>query len=281
MKRSASQPITQTTGFGELGREMKDPEEEDDEFLAVGSLKASVFALITATLGAGSLSLPYAFGSSGIAMGLLLLAVIGVASHYTIHFLVCSLSVRELSSYEELAVACGGRTLGIITECSIILFCFGTAVGYLITLSRILSTVVRSSFGFHGVSDVGELLVVSVFVLLPLCLTERVGELRWSCIVGVASVGLVTLIVVYHFFCRPRHPARGRPLQDAGVAVLGRCLVAGVYLWGCTRLLAHHLRVRMPAERAVDLLRVTAPVLQAHAACEHRRDLHLHAHLRR
>jgi amino acid permease len=202
MKRSASQPLLMTTGFGELGPrgvEPRDPE-EDGIFLAAGSLKASVFALITATLGAGSLSLPYAFGSAGIMAGLVLLTVIGIASHYTIHFLVCSLSVRELSSYEELAVACGGRTLGIISECSIILFCFGTAVGYLITLSRILSTVVRTSLGFHDVNRVFELLVVSTFVLLPLCLTEKVGELRWSCIVGVASVGLVTLIVVYHYF---------------------------------------------------------------------------------
>ena len=52
-----------------------------------------MFALTTATLGAGSLSLPYAFQEAGLVAGLLLLAGIGLISLYTIHFIVATLTV--------------------------------------------------------------------------------------------------------------------------------------------------------------------------------------------
>ena len=79
-----------------------------------GSVKGSVFNLAAATLGAGALSLPYAFSRSGVGMGLLLLLVGVVLTIWTIHMLIEAGEITGIYSYEKL-VCCDIFAIAMLT----------------------------------------------------------------------------------------------------------------------------------------------------------------------
>jgi hypothetical protein len=81
-----------------------------------GSLRASVFNLCSATLGAGALSLPYAFSRCGLALGLGLLLLVAAATVFSINLLLESRIASGFRSYEDLTVGLFGKRLAVLVE---------------------------------------------------------------------------------------------------------------------------------------------------------------------
>ena len=102
------------------------------------NLWGTVCSMCSATLGAGALSLPYAFQSLGVCGGLLLLLLTAGASHYSVVLLTSSIEKTGTRSYEELTVRLFGKWMGVLVELNIIIFCFGSAVAYTIALGDLL-----------------------------------------------------------------------------------------------------------------------------------------------
>ena len=92
-----------------------------------GSLWGTAFNMCSSTLGAGALSLPYAFQHSGVAIGLLLLALTAAATHYSVVLLVSSIHASGVRSFEDLTVHLFGKKMGLVVEVNIILFCLARA----------------------------------------------------------------------------------------------------------------------------------------------------------
>jgi len=225
-----------------------------------GSMRSSVFNLTAATLGAGALTIPFAMRQMGLLVGLVVLAVAALISTVSIALIIHTMNFTELKTFEELAVKAGGRPLGGLVVFCIILFCFGTAVGYLITVGEMAQAILAAAFGQGGHHSLHiplpawasafepfekELLltVVTVAVLLPLSITEKVGELRFTCFLGVAAIAFLAFVVVVEYFVLrlphsaiAEHTGRRRmsfadglfPLQLSGV-VRGISLVTFAY----------------------------------------------------
>ncbi|EER00925.1 amino acid transporter, putative [Perkinsus marinus ATCC 50983] len=114
------------------------------------NLRSSIFNLTTATLGAGVLSLPYAFRSSGYLVASLCLLVCAILSNITIGYIQECMDVSRCQTFEKLAFSCSpnpvwGRRFALFTIISVITFCFGAAVGYLITIGQIGGSQQRKS----------------------------------------------------------------------------------------------------------------------------------------
>ena len=118
-----------------------DPREALSSWFREGSVRGSVFNLCSATLGAGALSLPFAFSKSGWCLGLLMLIVGALATVFSIHLLIRSRLATDCVSYEDLTVDIFGRAMGFIVELNILVFCFGTAIAYIIAVGDILEPV--------------------------------------------------------------------------------------------------------------------------------------------
>ena len=71
-------------------------------------VRGSIFNLCSATLGAGALSLPYAFSKTGVWLGIVLLVVAGIATLFSIHLLIVARNATGLKSYEDMTVALFG-----------------------------------------------------------------------------------------------------------------------------------------------------------------------------
>jgi len=213
-------------------------------FLAAGSMKSSVFNLTSATLGAGALSIPFAVSDAGVVIGVALLVFIGILSILATVYVVHVINFTELKTFEEMAVRAAGRKFALFVEMNIILFCFGTAVGYLISVGDIAETIIDACFErgmhLHGVDGASGhqqvnvvidglpvwqqmildrrfiLFVVTFGVLLPLSVTEKLNELRFTCFLGVAAIVFLSLAVAIQFLLQGMDTS----LSSIGAAVL-------------------------------------------------------------
>ena len=119
-----------------------DPREALSKWFREGSVRGSVFNLCSATLGAGALSLPFAFSKSGWLLGLFMLIIGALATVFSIHLLIRSRLATNCVSYEDLTVNIFGRVMGFVVELNILVFCFGTAIAYIIAVGDILEPVI-------------------------------------------------------------------------------------------------------------------------------------------
>lgn len=94
---------------------------------AEGSLKASIFNLTNATLGAGIISVPYAISQLGLIPGLLAIIALSICSTTATKLLVTALDHTSAASFEHLAELAGGRTFTILVQIVMVLFNFGAA----------------------------------------------------------------------------------------------------------------------------------------------------------
>lgn len=75
--------------------------------LKPGSLRGSIFTLMSCALGAGSLALPYAvFAKTGLILGIFLLVLTGLISLYSLYLLMYSSLKTNCMSYSELVDHC-------------------------------------------------------------------------------------------------------------------------------------------------------------------------------
>lgn len=103
--------------------------------------------VVATTLGAGALSLPYAFSQAGIYASLVTMIIIWYFSVSSIRLLVEAIDHTGKETYEEISVYAYGRTFGIFIEANMIFFCFGTAVGYAISIGTLIDCVTKNVLG--------------------------------------------------------------------------------------------------------------------------------------
>ena len=101
-----------------------------------GGIFASIFELLSATLGAGTLSLPFAFRVSGVGLAGILMLIGALAAYYSIHLLVLCSDITRKRSYEEMTRVVFGRKVEILLDISIIIFAWGSTVGYLVAIGK-------------------------------------------------------------------------------------------------------------------------------------------------
>jgi hypothetical protein len=157
------------------------------EWFREGTVRGSVFNLCSATLGAGTLSLPYAFSKTGVLLGVAMLIVACAATSFSIELLIMCREATGLKSYEEMTVALFGKRVGLVVELNIIIFCFGTAVAYCKALQGILNPVMLLANAPDWLlGSTGEKLTITIFwaaIMFPLSLIKEMNSLRVSSII--------------------------------------------------------------------------------------------------
>lgn len=164
--------------------------------------------LCSATLGAGALSLPYAFSLTGLIPGVLLLLLSGYLTIISIDAIILSCVDTKLYKYEDVAVRLTGRSAGRALEASLLVFCFGTAVAYIVALGDILDQFVRSVLESGSDGKGGELAAIYsreramvlfwVLIMFPLSLQRKMEGLERFSSLGVFSIIFLVLAAVIH-----------------------------------------------------------------------------------
>lgn len=136
------------------------------------------------------MALPFAFYQAGLICGTLLLLASACATSTSIGLLVESCDRYKLSTYERIVERGLGYKFRIVVEISILIFCCGTAVGYVIAVGDIIERVIP--FMTPGQLRIAKSLVWS-FAMLPLSCLRRMKSLECASSVGIISI--ITLLV--------------------------------------------------------------------------------------
>lgn len=197
-----------------------------------GGVLSGMFNLASVTLGAGIISIPSAFHTTGILMSIFYLAVVTSLTIYSIRLLVIASERTGLRTFEELSRGLFGRGGDIVTAFLMILLCFGGAVGYIIAVGDIFSTLLTlDSTPAYLKTKSGRRLMVSVIWLcfmFPLCLPKQVNSLRYVSAVGVSFIIFFVFCIV-GYSCSSLHK-NGIP-KDIVLASSGNAGVSGLGLF--------------------------------------------------
>ena len=156
-----------------------------------GSVAGATFNLCSAVMGAGALSLPYAFAKAGVALTMFLLLLSAYATIYTIRLLIYVFEHSNTRTFEDSIEGIAGRKVGVLVEVLSILFCFGCAVAYVIVMGDALQSIL----GWLSLDlDVNALTVffAAVCFLPPSCY-KHIDSLRICSFIGLLAMGYVVL----------------------------------------------------------------------------------------
>jgi amino acid permease len=163
-------------------------------------VSAAVFNLATSIIGAGIMALPATMKVLGVAVGLILIVVMGILSEVTIELLVRFSAYCRALSYGEVVHRAMGRPASVVAQICVITNNAGVLVVYLIIIGDVMSGslkhmgVMDQLLG-HGEWDNRRLLILLVLVifLAPLCALDKIDSLSMS---SAASVALAVVFVI-------------------------------------------------------------------------------------
>eukprot|EP00980_Cylindrotheca_fusiformis_P008007 scaffold1706_cov116-Cylindrotheca_fusiformis.AAC.10 len=157
-------------------------------------IPGAVANLCSATLGAGILALPFALYQAGIICGGILLMASGWATSTSIQMIVEACDRFKISTYEQVVQHVLGRRARKVVEISILVFCLGTAVGYVIAVGDVMERVVYLSPSQKRLA----MAIVWLCAMLPLSCLRRMQSLQCASGVGIASIGLLLVAATVH-----------------------------------------------------------------------------------
>ncbi|TYZ63089.1 hypothetical protein PybrP1_002619 [[Pythium] brassicae (nom. inval.)] len=191
-----------------------------------GSIRGSVFNLAGATLGAGALTLPYAVAVSGVGFAVAQLVLAALLTVYTIRLLIRAGDLTNLKSYEDLSLFCFGKKAAIFVEVNILVFCFGIAVAYLVTLGDIIEPLGVLYFGAESLLAQRWVNVFSIYTELQRPCIRRMNKVVDRATAVSFMVYLVIGVVAYLAFgpalVEPQYKGNillSFPLSDTLIAV--------------------------------------------------------------
>lgn len=173
------------------------PSRSSSSLLSAGSTFSSVVNVCSATLGIGALALPYAISQCGVIIGIALIMVAALSTVYSIHLLMSLAARTGCSSYEAVAYRAFGRPGEIVTQMTMLTFCFGGCVGCIMVVGDILHPVAMSLLPgvplLHHRAMLQLLLVIGV--MMPLSFYQHLSDLRLMSLTATIGVGILTLII--------------------------------------------------------------------------------------
>ena len=173
-----------------------------------GGTKGSIFSLIAATLGAGTLTFPYAVMMNGIVLGTILIVVGALMSYYTGMLIVkCSVATK-VHRYEDFAQKLYGPKCRSITSVLNLLCLMGFIMSYIVYIKSMFPQLLLLFWEEEqlplilGPSPQGQLFWGTVFafaVLFPLSIPRQINSLRYSSIFGVLCSVYLGMAVMFVF----------------------------------------------------------------------------------
>jgi len=189
-----------------------------------GSIKGSVFTLVVAVCGAGTLSVPYAIEQSGLLLGLALFMGGAFMAFFSLKILVISSELTGRKSYKTIAETLYGPRLSLFAQIMLILNLYGTSISYIVASGSMVSRTLQTIFDDFESKILQQqtvMLVTTILIVMPLCLLRTMGALRYSSLIGVTcSCYLAVVVMVTYFEFCAQHAVVESPLYDGGEQVV-------------------------------------------------------------
>ena len=166
---------------------------------AHSSIPNTSFNFINSIVGSGIIGMPYALRQAGFGLGLILMALIALATDYSIMLLVEGGRLSNTDSYQDLVLASFGyRGFYVLTFFQFV-YPFLAMVGYNVIIGDLLTKLSMSIFGLDSVSGsvFGNrhfiIFLATLLVTMPLSMYRDIAKLgKWAFL----SITLILFIMI-------------------------------------------------------------------------------------
>jgi amino acid permease len=163
-----------------------------------GSVKSSVFALVSTIIGGGALSLPLAFAETGVLLGTIMLLFVATLSAYSASLLVSCGRRTQQNDYGGVAYVAFGIRMEMLVTFSVFCLTFLAGVAYLLLLADMTRPLVAQFTSLGGWYQTRPFLSgVCVVCVLPVCLLKSITSLRFTSALSVCAILILACGVVY------------------------------------------------------------------------------------
>eukprot|EP00743_Colponemidia_sp_Colp-15_P010303 GILK01011330.1.p1 GENE.GILK01011330.1~~GILK01011330.1.p1 ORF type:complete len:542 (-),score=85.12 GILK01011330.1:234-1802(-) len=172
-----------------------------DKKFQPGSMKGSIFTLVSATIGAGILSLPYTLARSGLVLGILLLVFGGFVAFFSAYLLVKCSQITDLDGFTAIMDRTFGLKWKMFTEVCMILNLFGALVAFMVVIGTMCSVALTALFGESFWTDRYLVTVITVMAFaFPLSLKRDINAFRYTSLLGFFCLVYLALIISIEYF---------------------------------------------------------------------------------
>ena len=190
-----------------------------------GGTQGSIFSLVAATLGSGTITFPYAVKMNGIILGPLLIAVGAAISYFSGMLIVSVASITGKDRYEDMARHLYNKRIEKITCVLNIICLMGFTMSYIVFIKgmvpEILMDYIDNLPSWLDKSYTGEAVWCTIFtfgILFPLSIPRTISALRYSSLFGVLCSIYLVLAVIIVFWVD--HKLNKDPIKNFGKAKL-------------------------------------------------------------
>ncbi|CAG9321592.1 unnamed protein product [Blepharisma stoltei] len=169
-----------------------------------GSMRGSIFALISTAIGAGCLTIPLIFKWLGITLGLFMIFMGAFSSYYGLIGIALAADKHRNYNYPNLVRTILGKNWGLLMDITIILYVYGTLIGYQIMIGTFVPSIARS-LSINTSPDETRIVIMCascIFIMIPLGLMKNLSSLRFVAMLSAFTLVYITFLLVseYYFF---------------------------------------------------------------------------------
>jgi amino acid permease len=168
--------------------------------LKEGSVRESVFSLMSTAVGLSALALPYSLKQSGLILGTLSLILGAILCKWSMNLLVAYSFQSGFRNYHEMVNHAYGKKVSRFFQCNLILYAFGSVLNYQIIFAS-LCEMLLPKFGLteHIMSSRNlRLMILGVLNALtyPVACIKNLHGLRYASVWTVVSISAAMLLVI-------------------------------------------------------------------------------------
>eukprot|EP01084_Bolivina_argentea_P304649 526183_1 len=178
--------------------------------ISTATMLSSVINLCNSIVGAAILGLPYAASHVGWLTAIILLIICSLISQFTFQLqtsagIIFNRSTNSLtSSYYTLSKATQVPKLQIISDCTILLTCFGACTAYLIIIGDLMPDVIIHVFGnqtSHLVQDRRSWIgFFMIFLIIPATILRKLNALRFTSLIAIICFLCITTVMFIYLY---------------------------------------------------------------------------------
>lgn len=164
--------------------------------LTTGGVRQSIFTLISAAIGGGTLCLPYVFSLTGLVLGILMICFAGFLAFISMRMLLVSAERLEVYSYGKLfSEGVNMRYSGICVDSVMILFGFGVVTAYFVFLGDFIPSLMVSVCSYSLSREL--CIVICCIAAIPLAVPEKLSALQYITPLSTLSLIITSGVVAY------------------------------------------------------------------------------------
>ncbi|CAI2367731.1 unnamed protein product [Moneuplotes crassus] len=177
--------------------------------LSSGAFIPSAISLVSATLGAGTVTLPFLAYENGIVLSSILVIIGASISYFCGMLLVRCAIIVKAERYEDFAEYCFGKKAINPTSWCNVLTLLGFVISYIVFVKTLIPHIFRICFpntieeensANQWLYELFSATFYSFCVLLPLGFAREIGTLRYNSIFGVFCTLYLTAMMISMFF---------------------------------------------------------------------------------